>query len=244
MNTTQNNLQQILQSTNDWQDAACKVIDVYTSEGRPFSSGEIARELRVHRPDLVFSQYNLGNFIKDLHWNQSIRYTDAVGNPIYAFQVPRITTGKWRSPAGSQVFVYSPTIATGAVHDFEVEIPEPPSKQTNNVVQFNNNTRVPVSVEKGFATVQGDNRMRMPRCVLDEFSHLSGLSIRPTDNIYVKVENDKIYLSFLNSPNFSVFSVTHDKGAMKFYSPDMNVKFTPGERYPVEVTKNEIIINL
>ena len=99
-----------------WQDAAEALIGDYTSRGECFTAGEIARVIRLSRPDLRFSVRALIRFVAD-------SVIDYDGKP--AVEVERTTDGSTRSPTGCRFVVYAPSVDLGLRHDGEVEIPPP-----------------------------------------------------------------------------------------------------------------------
>lgn len=122
-------IKDVIKNSPNWRDAALDLIKHYTEHNLCFSSGEIAAELRTHRSDLMFSVLNLGEFVRDLYYNGEIEYTDDQGDVLQALQVPRITTGVGRTPAGKTVFVYGPDPVDAQSHAFEVDIPNPGVKK-------------------------------------------------------------------------------------------------------------------
>lgn len=119
-------LQQVLQGHTDWRDAAEEAVSYYVQKGLCFSSGEVARDLRTHRPDLRFSVLSVGEHLRDLFYAGAMpSYQDPYGGTVPVQQVSRTTAGVGRTPAGINVFVYGPDQLAGDSHQFEVDIPKP-----------------------------------------------------------------------------------------------------------------------
>jgi hypothetical protein len=116
-----------------WRTLANDLIDFLISEGACFSSGEVARWLRIHMPNERFSVPTLGEHVRDLFYagGMGMYPDDGYGSPVYPSQVPRTTQGLGRTPAGVQVFVYCPDQNDGFNHPFEVDIPFPGGQPTS-----------------------------------------------------------------------------------------------------------------
>lgn len=257
--TTDPKIKQVLSNSPDWKSAVCDLIDYKTEQGQPFSSGEVVRDIRINRPDLRFGARGAGDFIRDLYWNQSINYRDGNGNQFFAHQVPRTATGKTRTPVGQPVFVYAPSMPSGQAHDFEVEIPQPGQTTAPTQQQSNDNSGVftppQAAVVKAstphfelYATVQGDRRMRIPRSAFEAFSHKANQSIRPGDDVFIVMKGDNITVTLDDGQEQEKeskrFSLTHDKGAIKFASFNKNDRFDPGVHYDIQVHDGNLIIDL
>jgi len=122
---------QLIQNSPSWETAAMDLVRNYMENGECFSSGEIAREIRIHRPDLRFSVLKLGSYIRDQFYADAMGMYNIQGNTVFPVQVPRTTQGNGRTPAGVQVFVYGPDSAACFIHDFEVDIPDPRAAQSD-----------------------------------------------------------------------------------------------------------------
>ncbi len=118
-------LKDVIENDPDWENVAMAFIDYRVGTDQPFSSGEIARDLRLHRPDLVFGVREVGEFVRQRHADGDLSSYDDGFDEIYPIAVQRKTSGKGRTPAGVQVVVYAKTQSEGASHDFEVDIPRP-----------------------------------------------------------------------------------------------------------------------
>lgn len=192
----------------DWREAVRFDIDLRVSERQCFSSGEIATDLRVYRPDLAFAVGGLGEYVRDLYVsNEFPSYTDDVGNADYPLQVARITTGaarkftgehvQGRTPAGQVVFVYGREHQECLDHEFEVYIPKPPG-QLDNPQQLPGPAGTPGSLpalptapkqlgvlitgqlakDDLTASVRQDGRLCVSRAAFEAFVALNGKPLR------------------------------------------------------------------
>lgn len=111
----------------DAETAVNDLLAFWASEGRCYSSGEVAATLRIHRPDLSFSVPTLGGKLRDRFYSNTLpQYADdGQGNgPVSPVQRGRFTVGKYRTGAGIEVFVYGPNTLDCDTHEFEVFIPK------------------------------------------------------------------------------------------------------------------------
>ena len=115
------------QSGSSWQDQALVIIEARVNGGVCFSSGEVARVLRLSNPSLRFSVLRLGEFIRDLYQCNNLP-TYSLSGGLYPVQVSRYTEN------GTEVFVYGPTEDDCESHSFEVDIPKPPSSNQASVL--------------------------------------------------------------------------------------------------------------
>ena len=118
-------IKDIIENDPDWRKVAIALIDYRIGTDQCFSSGEVAREMRLYRPDLVFGVGELGEHIRQSHSGQALASYDDGFDEVYPVTVTRSTTGKGRTPAGVSVVVYAKTPAEAQQHDFEVDIPPP-----------------------------------------------------------------------------------------------------------------------
>lgn len=118
-------IKDIIEHDPDWRTVALAFVDYRIGTDQCFSSGEIARELRLYRPDLVFGVGELGEHLRQQHQNQALAAYDDGFDEAYPVNVTRTTTGRGRTPAGVQVVVYGKTPTDAQQHDFEVDIPPP-----------------------------------------------------------------------------------------------------------------------
>lgn len=229
-----------LSEERTWQDAVCSLIDSYCGTERCFSSGEIARTLRLERRDFRFAVAELGEFVKDLFHQGAVEYTDLHGRVSAAVQVPRRTSGRSRTPAGTEVFVYAPSPASGRRHEFEVEIPQPGFLPTALERQRFAAAAAQANAEM-VASVHGDGRLCMPRRAFEALSHATGISIRGGDQVWVELRVDqhgtretlRVYLQA--RPGAQAHGLSADRGRLRFAAPGELPGFVAGTRYPIEV---------
>lgn len=118
-------LQDIIEQAPDWKSVGLALVHYRIETDQCFSSGEIARDLRLFRPDLVFGVGELGAFLRNQHQNKLLlSYDDGFGD-FYPVKVMRTTQGHGRTPAGVSVVIYGRDQAHAQQHDFEVDIPPP-----------------------------------------------------------------------------------------------------------------------
>lgn len=229
-----------------WQDAACTLIDHYSATDTCFSSGELARALRLSRPDFRFAVTELGEFVKDLFHQGAVEYRDRHGRVTAAVQVPRRTDGRSRTPANTEVFVYAPTPVLGQAHDFEVEIPRPAFTPTALERQRFAAAAAQANAEM-IASVHGDGRLCIPRRAFEELSHATGVSIRGGDQIWIGVEQGataslRVYLD--QRAGCSAHGLQPARGRVRFCAPAQLSAFTPGSRFAIEVDGDGLSITL
>ncbi len=232
-----------------WQDAVCSLIDYFCANDRCFSSGEIARTLRVERADFRFAVSELGEFVKDLFHQSAIEYRDRHGRVTSAVQVPRRTAGRSRTPAGTEVFVYAPSPALGQTHAFEVEIPRPAFTPTDVERRRFAAAAAQANAEM-VATVHGDGRLCIPRRAFEQLSHATGIAIRSGDEVFVSVSFDahgtgetlRVYLRA--QPGCSAHGLSPDRGRVRFSAPGELPAFVPGSQFPITVVGDALSIML
>ena len=108
-----------LSDARNWRHATKLLIQHYTRHNQCFTAGEIARAIRIARPDLRFECRRLFAFVG----KSVIEYVDSDGLRESAVEVDSATTGSTRSGSGSAFVVYAPSADMGLRHDGEVEIP-------------------------------------------------------------------------------------------------------------------------
>ncbi|NVB37694.1 hypothetical protein G6O69_07605 [Pseudenhygromyxa sp. WMMC2535] len=228
-----------------WQDAVCTLVDHFVRTEACFSSGELAKLLREQRVDFRFAVAELGEFVKDLFHEGAIEYRDDYGRVSPAVQVPRRTTGRSRTPAGTEVFVYAPTPALGASHDFEVEIPRPGFTPTALERQ-----RFAAAVAQAnapmVASVHGDGRLCIPRRAFEDLSHATGVSIKGGDTVYVEVDDSgdalRVYLE--SRAGCSAHALSPERGRVRFSAPANLKAFAAGASYAIVVDGDALRIAL
>ena len=230
-----------IRSERSWQDAVFTLLDHYGQTGRCFSSGELARELRLARPDFRFAVTQLGEFVKDLFHEGAIEYRDASGVVSPAVQVPRRTSGRSRTPANTEVFVYAPSPIHGHTHDFEVEIPRPGFTPTAHERQLFAAAAAQASAEM-VATVHGDGRLCIPRRAFEKLSHATDVSIRGGDTVWVEIvtnlhsgtgETLRIYLE--QRDGCLAYGLSPERGRVRFTAPGDLPPFNPGARFHIHI---------
>ena len=230
-----------LDNQRTWQDAVCTLIDDHVNDGTCFSSGELARAIRLARPDFRFAVTELGEFVKDLFHQGAIDYSG-----VSAVQVPRRTTGRSRTPAGTEVFVYAPNPQVGGGHDFEVEIPRPGFTPTDLERKRFAAAAAQANAEM-IATVHGDGRLCIPRRAFEQLSHATGVAMRGNDRIWIGVESDapvtlRVYLE--QRDGCSAYALQPERGRVRFSAPDELPKFMPGARFAIVVDGEGLRIDL
>jgi hypothetical protein len=225
-----------------WQDAVCALIDHFCATERCFSSGEIARILRIERGDFRFAATELGEFVKDLFHQGAVEYRDAHARVTIAVQVPRRTGGRSRTPAGTEVFVYAPSPALGRDHDFEVEIPRPNFSPTDLERRRFAAASAQANAEM-LATVHGDGRLCIPRRAFEELSHATGVAIRSGDEVFVVFgETLRVYLRA--QPGGTAHELSPERGRVRFSAPSGLPAFVPGTRSPIAIAGDALTIVL
>jgi len=238
-----------LRAAQTWQDAVCSLIDRRCATHAGFSSGELARTLRVERRDFRFAVTELGEFVKDLFYQGAIEYSDEHGRVTAAVQVPRRTRGRSRTPAGTEVFVYAPSPTIGEDHEFEVEIPRPGFSPTDLERQRFAAAAALAHAEL-VASVHGDGRLCIPRRAFEELSHATGVSIRGGDQVWLELRVDphgtgetvRVYLE--PRPGCSAHGLSAERGRVRFTAPSELPGFRPGTRYAIEIVGDCLAIVL
>lgn len=221
-----------------WQDAVCTLIDRCCANERCFSSGELARTLRIERPDFRFAVTELGEFVKDLFYQGVIEYADPHGRVSAAVQVPRRTAGRSRTPAGTEVFVYAPSPALGHSHEFEVEIPRPSFSPTDLERRRFAAAAAQANAEM-VASVHADGRLCIPRRAFEQLSHATGIAIRGGDEVYVEIVDDpqgqslRVYLRA--RPGCRAYSLSPERGRLRFTAPAGLSAFVAGARFSITI---------
>ena len=240
----------MLENAKTWRDAVCIAVDNKTNTGQCFSSGEIAKQLREERPDLVFSVFGVGQYLRDLYFNGNLVYNMG-GMPIVAYQVSRSTQGRSRSPEGLEVFVYCPNEADGRSHHFEVQIPkmtgdfDKSSYQEYGTLDDEDDESMEFDDVGPVATVHKDGRLCIPRKAFDKFCMLTQRAMQPGDRVHVRLDKtaNKVYLTLDECDGSKAYDLTRDKGRVK-YTPEADPSWTHGDTFVISFTKNELIVDL
>ncbi|MFV8749004.1 hypothetical protein ACNOYE_00475 [Nannocystaceae bacterium ST9] len=228
-----------------WQDAVCTLVDHFTTHDQCFSSGELAAELRLQRPDFRFSVPEVGEFVKDLFHGGAIEWRDRHGRVTPAIQVPRRTTGASRTPAGTEVFVYAPTPIQGLAHAFEVDIPRPAFQPT--ALERRRFAAVAAEADaEMIATVHGDGRLCVPRRAIERLSHATGVAIRGGDSVWLEVGalGRELRIHLAQRDGCTAHALQSERGRVRFSSPDPGQPFTPGDRFAIDVDGAALTIRL
>lgn len=240
----------MLANAQNWRTAVCIAVDAKTNGGKCFSSGEIAKQIREERPDLVFQVYDIGQYLRDLYFNSNIVYTLDGASPIVAYQVSRVTDGKSRTPEGLEVFVYCPNAADGLAHDFEVQIPRPTGDFDDDDYQgygtMDGETDERGQFDNGpIATVHKDGRLCIPRKAFDAFCMKSSAVIQPGDQIHIRLDktSNKLYLTMNASDGSKVYDLTMDKGRVK-YTPEDTSIWSNGDTFKIFIGKTDLVVDL
>lgn len=236
-----------LANERTWQDAVCTLIDHHCQTDGCFSSGELARVLRLERADFRFAVTELGEFVKDLFHQGAVEYRDRHGRVTRAAQVPRRTDGQSRTPAGTEVFVYARTPVLGSAHAFEVEIPRPGFNPTALERQRFAAAEAIANAEM-IASVHGDGRLCIPRRAFEQLSHATGVSIRGGDQVWIAVElghrcsNLRVYLE--QRDGAQAHELSTERGRVRLSAPAQLPGFTPGARFAIEVVRDALLVTL
>ncbi len=245
--TTEDSTTPDIANERTWQDAVSSLIEHDCRTDSCFSSGELARTLRIERPDFRFAVTEVGEFVKDLFHQGAIEYRDRHGRVTPAVQVPRRTTGASRTPAGTEVFVYAPTPVLGSAHDFEVEIPRPNFTPTALERQRLAAAAAMANAEM-VATVHGDGRLCIPRRAFEQLSHATGVSIRGGDVVGIAVEIGpvgpmlRVYLD--PRDGCQAHALSPERGRVRLSAPSQLPGFVPGVRFAIEVDGDSLVVPL
>ncbi|MCA9682210.1 MAG: hypothetical protein KC457_08445 [Myxococcales bacterium] len=243
--TTTDDILPSIANERTWQDAVCTLIDFYSRNELCFSSGELAKALRDGRADFRFAVTELGEFVKDLFHEGAIDYRDRHGRVSAAVQVPRRTSGRSRTPAGTEVFVYAPTPALGQAHDFEVQIPRPGFTPTALELQRFAAAAAQANAPM-VASVHGDGRLCIPRRAFEELSHATGVSIRGGDTVWIDVAGDgssvRVYLEARDGA--VAHALQPDRGRVRFSAPGNLRAFQAGANFTIAVDGDALRIDL
>lgn len=225
-----------------WRDAICIVVDQKTANNECFSSGEVTKELRTHRPDLHFSHWDVGEYVRDLFYSGAVQ---ADGDRYV--RVSRFTSGKTRSPSGSKVFVYGPDYFAAEEHDFEVNIPRSTSSQSAEYSEYGSEANEgSLRSENQFqAKVHKDKRLCIPRAPFEEFVHRTGKKLGFGDKVHISLDEavKKIKVRLQGDDDSKAYDLTKDRGRVK-YLPDTDFDWDSGDAFDVKVTNEGLEIDL
>lgn len=232
-----------LASERTWQDAVCTLVDHHTTHDQCFSSGELAAELRLQRPDFRFAVTEVGEFVKDLFHSGAVEWRDRHGRITAAIQVPRQTTGASRTPVGTEVFVYAPTPIQGLAHAFEVDIPRP-AFQPTALERLRFAVAAAQADAEMVATVHGDGRLCIPRRAIEQLSHATGVAIRGGDSVWLEfAKSGRVLRIHLEQRDGCIaHALQPERGRVRFSSPDPSQPFPAGARFAIEVEGSALVI--
>jgi len=243
------NYNETLEEVKTWRDAVCIVIDEKLKNYECFSSGEITKEIRINRPDLRFSHWDVGQFMRDLYYNGSMTY-GTHNDYTVAVHVPRRTSGNTRTPANMEVFVYGENYNVANSYRFEVEIPRAQGDLSLPYDEYGTQQnegpkRSFDKNEKLVATVQGDSRLAIPRAAFDSFMQKTGKSIAFGDKIYIAFDEakNKVSVTLSENKNTKAYDLTRDRGRVK-YKPESIIDWVSGDKFQVDVTNDGLEIDV
>jgi len=109
------------------EEAIVNLTRFWIVQGVCFTSGHVTHAIRSARQDLVFGQARIGAFIRDQFETGNLPdYDDGCGGQTTVVRQPRNTTGIGRTPVGTEVLVYGPTVDECSSFEFEINIAEAP----------------------------------------------------------------------------------------------------------------------
>lgn len=226
----------------NWRDAVCIVVDDKTIKNECFSSGEVTKELRTQRPDLHFSHWDVGEYVRDLYYSGAIQ-----DDGDQYVQVSRFTSGKSRSPSGAKVFVYGPDYLAAEEHEFEVNIPHSRSSVSPEYSEYGSEANEgSFRSENQFqAKVHKDKRLCIPRAPFEEFVHKTGQKLGFGDKIHISLDEavNKIKVRLQGDDKSKAYDLTKDRGRVK-YLPDTDFEWASGDAFDVQVTNEGLEIDL
>lgn len=231
----------------DWQAAVRDFVECTTQIMQPFTSGHITTILRVYRPDLRFSHYEVGKMVRNLFYDGDIEYQ---GNS--AVQEPRTCVGQGRTPAGTTVFVFGPDSDECLDFPFELDIPEPGAGLTQMPLEhpIQNKSVVTPSLPSPVdmkATVHQDLRLCIPRAALEGLLHVTGKPFYPTQKVWVRFEGSPDYtraiVSLDEKPGSADYGVQKDRGRILFPKAGP-VPFKHGDIFAVEIANDELVVDI
>lgn len=241
-------------SAGNWREAVDALVQERISQNLCFSSGELVAELRTNFPSLSFSARNLGDYVRDLFYAGGMGfYDDGNGDVVQPCQIPRMTQGLGRTPAGQTVFVYGPDPTACQNHDFEVDIPSPPGNPPIQMI-FPGNVAVaalPSNLtitgsrapkDPLHATVHTDSRLCVPRgafeALVDKLQHV----MRGGDPVYICFNNSLVELRLDPQPGYTKYDLSTTRGRVLVTHP--STLLIPGDKYSVTVLQDTLQIDL
>lgn len=233
-----------------WLGACDSLVSLFTTSGQPFSSGEIAANLRTFRPDLNFSvTSNIGEHMRERFYANTLPpFANPDGSVTPVEQVPRVTQGIGRTPPGTSVFVYAPNYQSGSDHPFEVDIPTPgvkvpvdpdglppiPAQSPSPAPHF-----VQLAPRKAAtdlrANVHSNLRCYIPRSAFEELLHETNTGLKGGDSVHVVVDDveAQVIVSLDPIPGSQAHQLVATRGVVQFTHPVR--PFTQGQSFPITV---------
>lgn len=110
------------------EEACDNLVTFWINQGVCFTSGHVVHAIRSCRSDLVFGQARIGGHLRNAFESGLLpAYDDGFGGEIDVARVSRRTTRTdTRTPVGTEVFVYGPSLDDCDSFEFEVNIAEAP----------------------------------------------------------------------------------------------------------------------
>lgn len=259
---TEQETKDIIASASTWREAAFKLIEALTNANESYSSGEIARHLRLHS-GYKFSALSVGAFIQQQFLDDMLPlYNDGDHSNSAPVQYSRICEGRFpdRTPAGQLVFVYGLDLDACDEHDFEVCIPllgktaadDPkpavisikplhPAKAVQDVVAKGQTpTPTPLTSTRHKITVYNCGRLCIPRSVFEDALHQGGNAFRAGDPVWIHAEGTTAYVTLVETGKDAEhrLSLTKDKGRVRFFCPLPGKSFISGDVYVAKIESN------
>lgn len=237
-----------LMKTESWREAVVLTIKELVRLDLAFSSGEITKIIRENRPDLRFSHWDVGQYIRDMYHSSGFAEYSNDGKSYFCWR--RQTTGDKRTPPGRYVFVYGPTYQSIDAHNFEVEIPYPaysrsaPYQEYGSMADEGPKRGESTSVK---AKVHADGRLCVPRIAFDKFMEKTGKVINRGDEVFVSFDKEtgKITVSTEKKEDSKGYDLTRDRGRVKYtIDKDFPVHELIGNSYDVNIIEEEMEIEL
>lgn len=232
-----------------WMGATNGLLALMIDNRLPFSSGEIAAQLRTFRPDLRFSVTGIGEYVRERFYADTLpSFPNPDGTLSSVEQVPRVTQGIGRTPPGTSVFVYAPSYQEGVDHPFEVDIPTPgvpvpvdpdglPPVPVQSPTPASHFVQLaPRKAAAGLkAAVHSNLRCYIPRSAFEELLHETGTALKGGDSVYIAVDDVEgvVIVSLDPIPNSQAHQLVATRGVVQFTHPVR--PFTPNQTFPITV---------
>jgi len=243
-----------LNKAKNWRDAVCLIVDDKTSNFKCFTSGEVTRTIREERLEMKVSVPDVGTYLRELFYNGAIMY-----GKNSAHMVPKYARGIYNTPYGQLIYVYAPNQYEGEMHNFEIEIPKTPmtkffhgSTQKQKISTMPSRTKTASrSTAELVATVHADGRLCIPGNVFLAYARKFGATITPGAVVFAGEDTSfhpsKILIS-TNANNLGAtqkrYTLTKDLGRIKFTPANGKMSWKTGDRYPVELTRDLITVDI